>query len=208
MTQEETFSLLTPRYLRGELSEAETAEFEAYLNGNPDFQADINFQRNLMAARPDKGDASDLEFGWARLSRSIDNLDTESSVAVSSKRKPKNTAIFPAMWKAAALVLACTSIGQALYITNSQTEQHYQLASEAEAPGVTLQISFETDVNVKDVSEFLVSHKSQIISGPSKLGIYTLSFSDNEACSSMISTLTLKENLVDTYTSCSTNPEG
>lgn len=208
MTQEETFSLLTPRYLRGELSEAETAEFEAYLNENPDFQADINFQRNLMAARPDKGDASDLEFGWARLSRSIDNLDTESSVAVSSKRKHKNIAIFPTMWKAAALVLACTSIGQALYITNSQTDQHYQLASEAEAPGVTLQISFETDVNVKDVSEFLVSHKSQIISGPSKLGIYTLSFSDNEACSSMISTLTLKENLVDSYTSCSTNPEG
>ncbi len=49
MTQEETYSLLMPRFLRGELSAIEMAEFEAYLNENPEFQADIEFQRNLMA---------------------------------------------------------------------------------------------------------------------------------------------------------------
>lgn len=207
MTQKEKFSLLTPRYLRGELSEAETAEFEAYLNEHPDFQADIEFQRNLMAARPDQDDAS-LEFGWARLSRSIDNLEAESTEALKPETHPANKSRLPAMWKVAALVLACTSIGQALYITNSRTEPQYQLASEAETPGVTLQLSFGADVNIKDVSDFLVRHDSQIIAGPSKLGIYTLSFSDNATCSSMISTLILEGHLVDSYTACTTHSKG
>ena len=208
MTQEETFSLLIPRYLRGELSEAETAEFEAYLGENPDFQADIEFQRNLMAARPEQNDASSLEFGWARLSRSIDDLEAESPEALKLETRPLNKSGFPAMWKVAALVLACTSIGQAFYITNSQTKQQYQLASEDAAQGVTLQLSFGDDVNVKDVSDVLVRHDSQIIAGPSKLGIYTLSFSDNEACSSMISTLISEGHLVDSYTSCTTDSKG
>ena len=53
MTHEQTYSLLIPRYLRGELSADERAEFESYRDENPDFQTDIEFQRNLMAARPD-----------------------------------------------------------------------------------------------------------------------------------------------------------
>ena len=130
MTQEETFSLLTPRYLRGELSAVEMAEFETYLNENPDFQADIEFQRNLMAARADEPDPSGLEFGWARLSRSIDNLESQSTAALNVETKPKNTAVFGGMWKIAALALACISIGQAFFISSSDSLGQYQLASE------------------------------------------------------------------------------
>ncbi len=205
MTHEETFSLLVPRYLRGELSAAQTAEFEAYLNENPDFQADIEFQRNLMAARADEPDPSGLEFGWARLSRSIDNLESKNTETSTVQTKTKNITVLGGMWKIAALALACVSIGQAFYITNSETSKHYQLASETEASGVSLQLSFKSHVNFTDVSDLLINHNSQIISGPSKLGIYTVSFPDKENCLSMIGTLISKENLVDTYTSCSTH---
>ena len=208
MTQEETFSLLTPRYLRGELSAVEMAEFETYLNENPDFQADIEFQRNLMAARTDEPDPSGLEFGWARLSRSIDNLESQSTAALNVETKPKNTAVFGGMWKIAALALACISIGQAFFISSSDSLGQYQLASETDAPGVSLQLSFKSDVKFTDVSDLLVNHKSQIISGPSKLGIYSVSFPDKENCLSMISTLIAEESLVDSYTSCSTNSKG
>ena len=208
MTQEETFSLLTPRYLRGELSAAEIAEFETYLNENPDFQADIEFQRNLMEARADEPDSSEFEFGWARLSRSIDNLESQNTAALNVETEPKNTAVFGGMWKIAALALACLSIGQAFYITNSDSSGQYKLASETDAPGVSLQLSFKSDVNFTDVSNLLVNHNSQIISGPSKLGIYTVSFPDKENCLSMISTLIAEESLVDSYTSCSTNSKG
>jgi len=207
MTQEETFSLLTPRYLRGELSAVERAEFETYLNENPDFQADIEFQRNLMAAKADEPDPSEFEFGWAKLSRSIDNLEPQNTAALNVETEPKNTSVFGGMWKVAALALACISIGQAFYITNSETPSQYQFASETDAPGVSLQLSFKSDVNFTAVSDLLVNHKSQIISGPSKLGIYTLSFPDKENCLSMISTLIAEESLVDSYTSCSTISE-
>ncbi len=202
MTQEETYSLLAPRYLRGELSAVETAEFEAYLNENPEFQADIEFQRNLMAARPDDLDTSGLEFGWARLSRSIDSLESENTADLKAESKLPTPARFQSFWKVAALALACFSIGQAVYITNSQTEKHYQLASEEDAAAITLQVGFEADLSLNEISRFLVDHDSQIISGPGNLGIYTLSFSDIEKCQFAINALISKEQFVETYTSC------
>ena len=48
MTQEEIFSLLILRYLRGELLTVETSEFETFLHKNPEFQAEIEHQRQLM----------------------------------------------------------------------------------------------------------------------------------------------------------------
>ena len=105
------------------------------------------------------------------------------------------------MWKIAATALACLSIGQALYITNSDTSK-YELASEKTKSGITLQIGFESGLSVNELSRFLVDHESQIISGPGNLGIYTLSFSDMKNCETAISTLKSKEQFVETYTSC------
>ncbi len=204
MTHEETFSLLIPRYLRGELSADETAEFESYVDENPDAQADIEFQRNLMAARADNTGDQGLEFGWARLSRSIDETPRVSPEPIApSKSSPR----FGNMWKIAAAVLACFSIGQALYITNSGT-QAYELASEKQASGTSLQVGFESNLSLNEISRFLVEHESQIIAGPGNLGIYTLSFSDMEMCESAINALISKEQFVETYTSCRENTKG
>ena len=209
MTHEQTYSLLIPRYLRGELSADERTEFESYRDENPDFQADIEFQRNLMAARPDDNVPIDLEFGWAKLSRSIDALEAEESPSLDrlAVDKPQNTSVLGNMWKIAAVMLACLSVGQALYITNSDPSE-YQLASEKDADGVTLQVGFESNLSLNEISRFLVEHKSQIISGPGKLEIYTLSFSDMQRCESAIKALTSKEQFVDTYTSCHASSKG
>lgn len=206
MTDEQRYSLLVPRYLRGELSPDETSEFESYVDENPDFQADIEFQRNLIEARLDDNTPADMEFGWAKLSRSIDALETETAPLQEKAATPQT--VFPVrnMWKIAATVLACLSIGQALYITNSEPPK-YQLAIPKTAPGITLQVGFESGLSVNDLSRFLVNHESQIISGPGNLGIYTLSFSDIEHCESAISTLKSRERFVETYTSCQTDSE-
>ena len=209
MTHEQTYSLLIPLYLRGELSADERTEFESFRDENPDFQADIEFQRNLMAARPDDNVPIDLEFGWAKLSRSIDALEAEESPSLDrlAVDKPQNTSVLGNMWKIAAVMLACLSVGQALYITNSDPSE-YQLASEKDADGVTLQVGFESSLSLNEISRFLVEHKSQIISGPGKLEIYTLSFSDMQRCESAIKALTSKEQFVDTYTSCHASSKG
>lgn len=203
MTNEQTYSLLVPRYLRGELSPDEKADFESYMNDNPDLQADIEFQRNLIAARPDDNTPAGMEFGWAQLSRSIDALEAEKAPS-QEIMTPESMPRFGNMWKIAAAVLACLSIGQMLYITNFET-QKYELASEKSAPGITLQIGFEPDLTLNEISRFLVDHDSQIISGPGNLGIYTLLFSDNKDCESAINTITSKEQFVETYTSCQTS---
>jgi len=212
MTRDETFSLLVPSYLRGELSGTEKTEFESYMDENPDFKTEIEFQRNLMGARPDDSADTRLEFGWAKLSRSIDSLEEENAVSEDVRAKPQKGRLH-GMWKVAAVMLACLSFGQALYITNSggsnsETSENYQLASEKNASGVTLQMGFVSDANFEQISSFLVNHEAQITSGPSKLGIYTLSFSDKESCESAISTLISKEKFVDTHTSCNANSEG
>jgi len=205
MADEQTYSLLVPRYLRGELSVDEAEVFESYVDENPDFQAEIQFQRNLMAARPEENTPVGLEFGWAKLSRSIDALETEESLSHKVIDTPQK-ARFGNMWKIAAAVLACLSVGQAIYITSSETPG-YGLASEPNTPGISLQVGFESDLSLNEISRFLVEHESQIIAGPGNLGIYTLSFSDMENCESAIKALTLKEQFVETYTSCHTSPK-
>ena len=207
MTDEQKYSLRVPRYLRGELTADETSEFEAYVDENPDFQADIEFQRNLIAARSDDNAPADMEFGWAKLSRSIDALDVESASFQETTIAPQSVFHVRNMWKIAATVLGCLSIGQALYITNSETAK-YELASEKTEQGITLQIGFESSISVNELSRFLVDHESQIISGPGSLGIYTLAFSNIEKCESAVNTLKSKEQFVETYTSCQTGPKG
>ena len=205
MTHEETFSLLVPRYLRGELSPTDKAEFESYMAENPDFQADIEFQRNLMSARSDDLADAGFEFGWARLSRSIDALDSETLRPLQAETLPKTASGFRGLWKIAAVALACLSAGQALYIINSAPSEHLQLASEKDAFGTMLQVSFLPDTKAATISNFLIDHHAEVIGGPGKLGIYTLSFSDNKNCANAINTLNSEEQFVETYTSCSTN---
>ena len=207
MTDEHTYSLLVPRYLRGELSTQERADFDLFVDNNPDFKAEIEFQRNLMAARPEDNTSADMEFGWAKLSRSIDALDEAAMPSPQAANDSVAPSRFSHMWKVAAAALACLSIGQGLYISNSKAPE-YQLASEEELQGTTLQLSFNADVSFKQASDLIAGHNAQIIAGPSKLGIYTLSFTENENCLSMISTLTSKDSLVDTYTSCTTRSKG
>ncbi len=204
MTRKDRFSLLVPRYLRGDLTEVEKVDFEAFLKENPDFQADIDFQRNLMSARSDNNEMAEDEFGWARLSRSIDSFEAEKLEPQNPMAKPKKRRESPVFWRVAAIVLACVSVGQMLYMTNSKTTENYQLASENVTIGTTLQIGFAPDTDFSEISDFLVNHEAKIISGPSKLGILTLSFSDKENCDAAVKALLLKEQFVETNTSCNT----
>ena len=205
MTRKDTFSLLVPRYLRGELSVAENAEFQSYLEENPDFESDIDFQRNLMSARGNDNDISGSEFGWARLSRSIDSLEANKRSEHDNAAAPAKTPRMSALWRIAAVALACLSLGQMFYIANSGTPDSYQLASDNVTSGTTLQIGFAADIDSQAISKFLLTHNAQITSGPNKLGIYTLSFSNEKSCNAAVETLISEEQFVETYTSCNTH---
>ena len=213
MTQEEKFSLLIPRFLNKDLSAIELEEFETYLSQNPNFAAEITFEENLMFSAPDlSGEERGMEFGWARLSRAIDGLETEAT----PKQEPLRAEInkldenkakqFSGYWKVAAVLLACLTIGQSVYISNFKTAPEYLLASDKLNIGTTIQIEISKDANFGKTSALLAQHKAQIISGPGKLGIYTLSFSDMKSCQSAMKAFNLEEQFVDTHTSCSDNP--
>ena len=167
----------------------------------------MEFEKNLMAAAPESTDDLGLEFGWTKLSRSLAQIETEETPLESNVQSlHEKESFFAGYWKIAAVALACLPIGQGVYISQSKTTSNYQLASETEESGTTMQIAFSSNVNLETVSMFLGDHKGQIISGPSKLGIYTLSFSDIENCHSATEAFNAKEQFVDTYTSCSTRP--
>ena len=200
MTHEEEMSLLIPRYINGSLPAGERATLEAYMDKNPDFRTEVEFQRNLMAARPTAEETIVDELGWARLSRSIDQLD-EDQHNVEDIAPLQSASPFKHMWKIAAVALACLSIAQAAYI-NTSTPAEYQLASEASLSATHLQIGFAPDITLEDISSFLTDHKAQIVAGPGNLGIYTLSFPDIQHCETAMVTLNSKEQFVETYTSC------
>jgi len=210
MTQEDKYSLLIPRYLRGELSQDELAGFEAFLSENADFKAEIEFEKSLMAARPDHSNQPSLEFGWARLSRDIDALGVEEKHPEVDLNAEAEVKTFGSFWKIAAAALACLSIGQGAYISNSKSDStldsKYELAYPDGKSGVEMQIGVSNVARFEEISNFLTEHNGQIISGPGKLGIYTLSFSDSDDCQSAATAFNSKEQFVDTYTSCSTNP--
>jgi len=203
MTRKETVSLLILPYLRGELADSEKAEFERYLAENPDFQSEIDFQSQIMAARPSHEETG-LEFGWARLSRDIDNLDQTANLPAQSPAETTRMPNTRGLWRVAAVCLACISLGQAVYISTSDSDQKYQLASENVTTGTTLQIGFSGDTKLSAVSEFLLSQNAEISSGPSKLGIYTLTFPTREACDIAVENMKRDNQFVETYTNCST----
>jgi len=203
MTDKETVSLLILPYLRGELGQDEKAVFELYLTENPSFQAEIDFQQNLMVARPQHDDVG-LEFGWARLSRDIDGVSNVAPILELETAQTSRFSNIGGLWRVAAVCLACLSLGQAFYISNSKPDPQYQLASENVIKGTTLQVGFASDTELSVISDFLLTQNAEITSGPSKLGIYTLSFPNEESCDLAVEYMKRDNQFVETHTNCST----
>ena len=174
-------------YLRGELRAEEREVIERLIAQDPDFAANIEFQR-ILRETLQGGDAAETssEFGWARLSKAID-AELEVNAVPAANDAPQSVRF----WKYAAIVLACAVFGQTylMVASNSDTaNDKYFMAGDIQSqakvtikPSVTLTLS--------DLSSLLIENEGLITLGPDKQGKYEVSFQSLEACSATMKAL-------------------
>ena len=199
---EDKISLMIPAYLRGELSEAENQEIETLATTNPEFAADIEFQKNLkstISVDEDTYEPSDL--GWAKLSKAIDNIEMENTNMAAN-----DSATTPKFWRYAAMALAVAAVGQAgvlgsIALQKDQNAQ-YVTASDAGNAMLTLKLGLRDDLTVKQLTQTLQSLEGRVIAGPSSLGLYQIQFNSKDACLAAQNMFEKQIEFVDTMSSC------
>ena len=127
MIKRDELSLLIPAFLRGELTAREQKEIESLAETDEAFAADIEFQKAIVEAFDSGAEKpQDTEFGWARLSRAIDEASPNTLPTPANDRAPRK------FWQYAAALLAATTVTQGVILMNSQstdTEPQYVMAS-------------------------------------------------------------------------------
>ena len=199
---------MIPSYLNGTLSDAERQEVDNYAAQNPDVAADIEFQRNLMSAVKETGnDESIGEFGWARLSKAInqDGSDERSTPLVANDQDSNVNAAQPLkFWRIAAAALAVISLGQAGVIaTKSGTQDdtaRYVTVSDSSFIGVD--IAFRDDASQMHVTELLQDVNGELVSGPSALGFYKVKFESKDLCMQAVKAFNAANKVIETSSSC------
>jgi anti-sigma factor RsiW len=83
MTKENRDKLDIAAYIRGDISAEDEAVFEALIREDTDFAAEVAFQKTLRETlRSDAPPKQDTAFGWARLSKAIDEETPSSALPV------------------------------------------------------------------------------------------------------------------------------
>jgi len=205
-------SLKIPAYLRGDLSDAEMKEIESYAAKNAEFSADIEFQKQLKSAIKDSHDGFvPGEMGWARLSKA---MKAESSDLSSSDQNDKRAANDTSnnkskalnFWRYAAAILAVAVIGQAGAIgfisSGDKSEPQYVTVSELARGDNTVKIAFNKSVTIGELTKEMSDLGGVIISGPSALGLYAISFETSKTCLEAVEVLETNTAMVETISRC------
>jgi len=200
MTKFDELSLKIPAFLRGELTDVEMAEIKAFAGGNPEFAADLEFQKSLgQSLKEDAPDAQGLEFGWARLSKAIDEEPAANAVPGMAANDPAPSRF----WQYAAAFLACMVIGQTAFmgLGGNDSNDIYQMAGENEA-GFAMTVQINASATGKALTDFLTARDGVVTSGPDKDGQYRIAFGDQESCETARSGLAVTDALFKTYSAC------
>ena len=203
---EDRLSLMIPASLRGELTPEDQAELDAAIAINPVLKKDFEFQKTLRDELQAQKTSVTDELGWARLSRSIDAIESQTGA---DKKLDQGAYAIPAndtsrerFWKRAAVALTLVCVAQlslfGLNLNSSDNEVRYEPVAEA-SPSGHVQIALKQGLETEALTRVLQDRKGQIVSGPSALGLYTVSFSSLEDCSDATAFL---EDISESMTSC------
>ncbi|MEL6687502.1 MAG: hypothetical protein AAFP97_07755 [Pseudomonadota bacterium] len=203
---QDRLSLMIPASLRGELTPEDQAELDAAIAINPTLEKDFEFQKKLRDELQAQKTPVTNELGWARLSRSIDAIENQKTaddgVDQGVYAAPANDSSRERFWKRAAVALTLVCVAQlsllGLNLGGSDSEVRYEPVTETSPLG-QLKIALKPGLETEALTQVLQDRKGQIVSGPSALGLYTISFSSMEECSEATAFL---EDISESVTSC------
>lgn len=158
-------------YLQNRLPADDVQRFEAEIAADQGLAAEVAALRAVRAELADQDKAQDPDAGWTRLSAA---LDKESDQPANLNRPIKLSLL-----QAAGLVFASVLLWQFAVVPNLEDPvgPGYETVSEAPA-GPVLQVIFQGDASIGEISALLRAHDGTVLDGPSALGLYRIEFPD------------------------------
>jgi len=204
MTEDLNISDLLPDYLQGRLSHRDRQRVETALEKDKDLQAELVFLKSLSANLKSNADNyTPGELGWAKLSKAIDNdldnaADNVPPIAVNDHQKSPSQ-----FWRYAAVALAVVSVGQGALLMQknaSLEKDRYVTVSETSTVAVDsykATIAFNPQTTEQDIRMVLGLTDGDITSGPSQLGLYTISFKSQDALAGALTIYASKPEIIE-----------
>lgn len=181
-------------YAKGLLPIEQSAEVEAAAAQSPEILEELEYYKGLARAAQLERDStfSPGEMGWARLSRELDHLELTNTPPIAANDNG-------GFWRYATLALGLVILGQWAFQSTRPSvanDPRYIPVTEAMQEACA-QITFAESATEGQIRALLVSQKASIISGPSSLGVYRLSFASPQACHQGVSSLTVATDVVE-----------
>ncbi len=172
---------LVPWFVNGTLSEIEVAKLNQLKNNSVEFEQEIQRERELARALVDKDEC--LNAVLAQQSVALNTLkqrinkDKKHSLLKLVSQKVKRNSYYGYGIAASFFLLVGLSLGLLLPTEN---QDFYVLTDGPVAEGQVLQLIFENDASVEELSKVL-SHKDIVLlSGPSSNGVYRVQINADE----------------------------
>jgi len=179
MTPEEISELLLA-YSKGRLDEAGMANVQRAVADSDDIAAELALYEGLARAGAveDYTDSAPGEMGWARLAKSIDEYETTAQLPVAAN---DNSGRF---WRYATFALGFIVLGQVGFQfmgagQNSVNDKPFVPVTEPVAAFAS-QVVFQPNASETVIRDLLLASNAQIVSGPSSIGIYEISFENED----------------------------
>lgn len=158
-------------YLQDRMGRDDRDRFEADMAEDASLAAEVEVMRSVRTALASGPIHENKDAVWARVSRSIDQMQEPANV---------NRAPWGALLRYAAVAVVAVSAWQVAIVPRiSSAPDTFRPASEQTA-GVALQVKFTDAAMFTDIAALVYTLNGTIIDGPGALGILHLSFPDTD----------------------------
>lgn len=176
-TEQKEIELLLPFYVNGTLDDAENKLVKEAIASNKDLQQELVFLQSLQSQLQQQQEQSPGELGLKRLQRMLQKEQTNNE----THHQKDNTAANTDRWKIAAIAACLMLVVQTA--TNFESDSDVYMAAGGNTlvqhKGEIVSITFTPDVSEQQIRSLLLETNVFIVDGPSALGIYRLSVSNN-----------------------------
>lgn len=174
-------------YVQSRLTPQERDEFEGEMAQNPALSAQVAALASVRTVMEDSGDEVPSD-GWARFS---DRLDIQNPVAVNDNR-PFRLSLLQAACVAVLAVVGWEAVDRTLM---SEPATGFVTAS-ADIDGPAAQVIFAQGTTIAQINALLLEVEGAISRGPSAIGMFMVTFTDEAARDAAIRAMTTRSDIV------------
>jgi len=166
-------SALLLDYVQGRLSATERAEIDLAIAADNGLAEELSYYQAMANANEPVAKSADHEFGWARLSKSI---DAETSAPASQPIAANDNSF---KWKLATMAFGLIALAQAGIMMSTSAPADSETAvyvPVTQNSNHEVRLIFTDNATNKQIRTLLNQIGAEIVTGPSALGIYNVRF--------------------------------